>query len=46
MRNSSRFALPLAVALFSISSMASAVVFPGVYSTGLGVYLLTPRWIS
>jgi hypothetical protein len=37
MRNPSRFALPLAVALFSISTMAAAVQVPGVYNTGLGV---------
>jgi hypothetical protein len=33
---STRFALPLAAALFSLSSVANAVVVPGVYNTGLG----------
>ncbi len=37
MKISSRFALPIAAALFTFASAAQAVVIPGVYNTGLGV---------
>jgi hypothetical protein len=35
MKISTRFALPLAAALLSLSSAASAIIIPGVYNTGL-----------
>lgn len=37
MKYLSRFALPLAGALFTIAGAANAIVIPGVYNTGLGV---------
>jgi hypothetical protein len=37
MRKSIQLALPLAAVMLSFSSMAAAVVVPGVFDTGLGV---------